>query len=89
MNDLGQLLGQSSTTLRMSQDYEDALINQVNIPKRAASCLLAAGIEKVSALLALVLSQTLVPKIKGIGPQLESKIIEGLINDGYLYETAS
>lgn len=89
MNNLGQLLGQSSTTLRMSQDYEDAQILMVNIPKRAASCLMKAGIEKVSALLALVLSQTLVQKIKGIGPQLESQIIEGLINDGYLYETAS
>ncbi|MGB0388726.1 MAG: IS110 family transposase [Ardenticatenaceae bacterium] len=89
MNDLGELLGQSPTTLRMSKEYEDGPINQANIPKRAASCLLAAGIEKISALLALVLSQTLVEKIKGIGPQLESQIIQGLINDGYLYETAS
>ena len=89
MNDISQLLGQSGTTLRMSKEYEDGPINQVNIPKRAAKSLLAAGIKKISALLALVLSQTLVQKIKGIGPQLESQIIQALISDGYLYETAS
>ena len=64
MNDIGQLLGQSGTTLRMSKEYQDGPINQVNIPKRAASCRMKAGIEKISALLALVLSQTLVQKIK-------------------------
>ena len=73
----------------MSKEYEDGPINQANIPKRAASCRMKAGIEKISALLALVLSQTLVQKIKGIGPQLESQITEALISEGYLYETAS
>ena len=73
----------------MSKEYEDGPINQVNIPKRAVKSRMKAGIEKISALLALVLSQTLVQKIKGIGPQLESQIIEALISDGYLYETAS
>lgn len=89
MNDLGQLLGQSGTTLRMSNDYEDAPIEQINIPKRAKTSLLAAGIEQVSALLALVLSQTVVQKIKGIGPKLETQLIQALIKAGYLHETAS
>ena len=88
MNDIGQLLGQSGTRLRMSKDYEDGPLNQLNIPKRAASCLHKAGIAKISALLALVLSETLVQRIKGIGPSLESQVIQALIKDGYLYETA-
>ena len=49
MNDIGHMFGKPETTLRMSKEYEDGPISQLNIPKRAAKSRMKAGIEKISA----------------------------------------
>lgn len=76
--DLARAAGLRGVSLSISTSFSNCSLEVLSIPKRAKTALLAAGHKMASDLVMLVLSETLVKTVKGIGETLQSKIIESL-----------